>query len=88
MMNDNAELLGTVPTYTQAQLPKPGILVTSLDDTGCASPTDVLITDIQTLGVRSVPLSTLRSREASFYFLSANSAIGAYEQLTRGQPVD
>ena len=46
MMNDNAELLGTVPTYTQAQLPKPGILVTSLDDTGCASPTDVLITEI------------------------------------------
>ena len=87
-MSDNADLLETIPTYTQAQLPKPGILVTSLDDNGCASPIDVQITDIQTLGLRPVPLSTLRNREASFYFLSANSAIGAYEQLTKGQPVD
>lgn len=83
-MNDSAELLGSIPTYTQAKLPKPGILVTSLDDSKRTAPTDVLITDIQTLGLRPIPLSTLRNREASFYFLSANSAIGAYETLTRG----
>lgn len=87
-MSDSTDLLGTVPTYTQAKLPKPGILVTSLDDNGRASPLDVQITDIQTLGLRPVALSALRNKEASFYFLSANSAIGAYEQLTRGQPID